>query len=68
MRVSLSVLLFALMGTMLSACAGSARPSEEPVIITFVALPHTSLLDRSADYEQLAESFHEANPCVGSTF
>jgi ABC-type glycerol-3-phosphate transport system substrate-binding protein len=54
---------------LLSAC-GPPAPLEEPAVITFaipvtltvVLLPVPGLPDRSADYQRLADAFHDANP------
>ena len=46
---------------LLAACSPASAPVSEPVTITFVVVTFPWLSSQSADYERLAETFHEAN-------
>jgi len=48
----------------LAACSLLPGSEPEPVSLTFVFVSYPGLPDRSAAYEQLAASFHEANPQI----
>jgi multiple sugar transport system substrate-binding protein len=48
----------------LISCGPGAAPQTEPVTLTVVLLSAPWLPDRSAEYGQLAEAFHEANPGI----
>lgn len=48
----------------LTVCTPASAPESEPVTITFVVVPFPWLRNRSADYERLAEAFHEAHPHI----
>ena len=48
----------------LASCAPGTEPQPEPVTLTILLLPAPWLPDRAAEYQQLAEAFHEANPDI----
>jgi ABC-type glycerol-3-phosphate transport system substrate-binding protein len=60
---NIKMLLLLLLTTLVS-CGPGAAPDTEPVTLTVVLLPVPWLPDRSAEYRQLAEAFHETNPDV----
>jgi multiple sugar transport system substrate-binding protein len=60
--MTLSLLLLLLIT--LTSCGPGAAPQTEPVTLTVVLLSAPGLPDRSAEYVQLAEAFHEANPGI----
>lgn len=50
--------------SLLAACTSTPGPGAEPVTLTFVVLSYPWFEDRQADYDRLAESFHEAHPDI----
>jgi multiple sugar transport system substrate-binding protein len=61
---SLAKALLLLLLIALTSCGPGAAPGAEPLTLTVVLLPTSWLPDRSADYQQLAKAFHQANPGV----
>jgi len=59
-QVATLVVLLAL----LAACSSASGPASEPVTVTFVVVTFPWLSSQPADYERLAEAFHEANPHI----
>ncbi len=59
-QVATLIVLLAL----LAACSSVSGPPAEPVTVTFIVVTLPWLSDQSADYERLAETFHEANPQI----
>ena len=49
---------------LLAACSSVSGPPSEPVTVTFIVVTLPWLSSQSADYERLAETFHEANPQI----
>ena len=49
---------------LLAACSSASGPPTEPVTVTFIVVTLPWLSDQSAEYERLAETFHEANPQI----
>lgn len=50
--------------SLLTACSSASGPPSEPVTVTFVVVTLPWLSSQLADYERLAETFHEANPPI----
>jgi ABC-type glycerol-3-phosphate transport system substrate-binding protein len=59
-QVATLVVLLAL----LAACSSVSGPPAEPVTVTFIIVTLPWLSSQPADYERLAETFHEANPHI----
>jgi ABC-type glycerol-3-phosphate transport system substrate-binding protein len=53
--------LMAILAVLLAACSSVSAPPSEPVTVTFVVVTFPWLSSQPADYERLAEDFHEAN-------
>ncbi len=59
-----SLLAALVLSPLLTACSSKPGPASEPVTLTFVVASFPWLSDRSADYERLAQAFHEVHPHI----
>jgi ABC-type glycerol-3-phosphate transport system substrate-binding protein len=55
------VALCLVVAVLLAACGPGAAPKTDPVTLTVVLLPAPWLPDRTAEYQHLAETFHQAS-------
>jgi ABC-type glycerol-3-phosphate transport system substrate-binding protein len=62
-RLLLAALILLSQGA-LAACSSMRGSKSEPVTVTFMVVSYPWLVDQGADYERLAETFHQAHPQI----
>ena len=64
MKCMQQVATLAVLLALLVACSSVSAPESEPVTVTFVVVTLPWLSSQPADYERLAEAFHETSPHI----